>query len=369
LSYYQDLTDSRRVRHARVARSERFDNRPAGYDDRRRQAGDDTCQRRQPCRIQQDARVDRQFGGAKQIGRSEGEQRVEAPLREHHAECSSGHRQQHALDQQLPDDGQATGAEGRTDGNFLLSRGRSRDQQVRDVEACDGQQDADREVENQQGGLNIAGEHLTQWHQDDGRVSVEVVHRGESLAEAIHVGASRLEARSCLQPPDDADDAAPAVAPRAIAIQPRRRPDIGVVVHEAEGGRHHADDLRRDVIQMDEASDDAPVAAEARLPETMADDGRGRRIRPVVVFGERSAEHRLDAQQKKELMRHGLSTQPRRLAGAGERDRPRHPRGEPVEGPAFPLPVEPVRRRHAMVAPRSLVDHHDVAPLRIGQRA
>ena len=101
-----------------------------------------------PATYNKHARINRQLRHAEQGGRRECDERIEAPARERDAERSSGEREQHAFDQQLTDDRTARSAERRANGDFLPARGRSRNQQVRDVEACDREQHANGDVEH-----------------------------------------------------------------------------------------------------------------------------------------------------------------------------------------------------------------------------
>ena len=68
------------------------------------------------------------------------EQQVAAPDREAQADHAAGEAEQHALDEQLPDEPQAPGAERQADGDLPLAGGRAGDEQARDVAARDQQQ-------------------------------------------------------------------------------------------------------------------------------------------------------------------------------------------------------------------------------------
>ena len=68
-------------------------------------------------------------------------------------------------------------------------------QQVGDVEAGDREQHAHGEIQDQQRGLDGAGQDLAQRHERDRRVPVELVHRREAATDAIHVCASGVEVR------------------------------------------------------------------------------------------------------------------------------------------------------------------------------
>ena len=184
---------------------------------------------------------------------------------------------------------------------------------------------------------------------------------------------ARAVSRSCIRPQsaDNVDEAAiGGLAPWASAVELSREPHVGVLVHKAESRRHDADDLILPIVELDEASLDIPIAAEAVLPQTMADDGHERRIRPVVVLGNRTTEHRCDAKQRERTRarRPAAQTCDASPAPVKMSDRVRHV-ANPFERLAVALPIEPVRRRHAVFACRlPLVHHHQAVALWIRQR-
>ena len=167
-------------------------------------------------------------------------------------------------------------------------------------------------------------------------------------------------------------------APVAAAIETVRGPESDLLIEELEPLRHHADDPHRRVVDLHGAADDRGIAAEARLPEAMREDGNRRRIRTIVLRREETAVQRTHAEQREELPRHDLDVQPRRFADARERHGAAAPRREVLEGAAFALPVHPVgggvpaaraaRLDGAHLELRHvLVDHHQLVAVRIGQ--
>ena len=111
------------------------------------------------------------------------------------------------------------------------------------------------------------------------------------------------------------------------------------------------------------------IAAEAVLPEAMADERDKRRIGPIVVFrNDARPRIRRHAEHREKLVRDGLHPESASPPRAGQRVRPRLPRRESLERAAVTLPVQPVRRRDAVFGygVRTLVDHHQVVTLGYG---
>ena len=86
-----------------------------------------------------------------------------------------------------------------------------------------------------------------------------------------------------LQPGDDVDEAPECSRHGRVAIEPERAPQVVVLIDEPKAGGHDADHLDRPVVQLDEAPHDVRVAAEAPLPQLMAEDSTLRSLGPVVL--------------------------------------------------------------------------------------
>jgi integrase len=74
----------------------------------------------------------------------------------------------------------------------------------------------------------------------------------------------------------------------------RRAPHVGVRIDETEAGRHHADDLRRPIADLNDAPDDVRITAEAALPQLLAEDSNARTGWEIVLWRHRPSEQRLD---------------------------------------------------------------------------
>ena len=60
-------------------------------------------------------------------------------------------------------------------------------------------------------------------------------------------------------------------------------------VGQRESARHDADDAPRDAVELDDLVDDARIAAEAVLPDAVAEDDHRRAARTVLVLREAAA--------------------------------------------------------------------------------
>ena len=125
-------------------------------------------------------------------------------------------------------------------------------------------------------------------------------------------------------------------------------PDIGVLMNEPEACRHHADDLRRPIVQLDDAADDGGVAGEAALPQLIAEHRDAGCVRTIVGLRRHAAEEWRDAEQWKEFRGHELHVQSNRIADAGQRRGGRPPGRQALKRAAVALPIEPVGGRHAV---------------------
>src|SRR5262249_48888106 len=140
--------------------------RPAAFFERFVERGESACQsgndsedqagqeRERAGKAEHDA-VDADLFSSRQIVRETAGQRVYAPGRQQQPYRAAGHGQQQAFGQQLPHDPPASRAERRADGDLLLSRFGSRQQQVGHVGASDQQEEADRDQQRQQSRTRI----------------------------------------------------------------------------------------------------------------------------------------------------------------------------------------------------------------------
>ena len=159
--------------------------------------------------------------------------------------------------------------------------------------------------------------------------------------------------RRCrLEPGDDVDEAAGGLAPRSTAIElvARSRRRCPGDMNRKPAGMTPMTSAGLSFNWID-AADDARVAAEASLPQLMAEDGDPRRVRPVVLGRHRPAEQRLRrrAAGRTPRRRAARSIASARRRRSASRARRRHAASD-CERAALALPVEPVGRRDGVAA-------------------
>ena len=82
--------------------------------------------------------------------------------------------------------------------------------------------------------------------------------------------------------------------------------------------RRHADNGEGGAVESDDLAGDAGVAAEALLPQLMADDRDRRRSGPIFRRVERAPERSLDAEQREIGRSDNLALQPLGRARVGQ---------------------------------------------------
>ena len=109
--------------------------------------------------------------------------------REHEAEHSTHQAQEDALDEQLPDDAPARGAEGHPDGDLARAVRRSRQQQVGDVRAGDQQHEGHRGEQHEERLPGIAHDGFLQRHHRHALLAVaDRILRRQPRCNAGHLG-------------------------------------------------------------------------------------------------------------------------------------------------------------------------------------
>src|SRR5438067_9940043 len=83
----------------------------------------------------------------------------------------------------------------------------------------------------------------------------------------------------------------------------RGSPDMNILRGEREAGRHYTDDGVLLVIENNLTTQQAPIAAESSLPQTVTDERHMLRFGAVLISRKTPAEHRLDAQHLKQVVR------------------------------------------------------------------
>ncbi len=245
--------------------------------------------------------------------------RPRAPLGEDRSHDPTRDREDHALGEKLPHDTPRARPESGADGEFPTPPGRARQQQVRHVGAGDQQHEADRSEQHEKDALDAADDVFLEGHEGDPRPLVRLrVRRLQVPRDPVHVRAGLLRGHPRAQATDDAGPHAdPAVAKGLIRPLSDRYVDVRFVGH-GRTGRRHADDGVGLAVERDALARDVLRHRELALPHALPqhDDRPGTGL--VLLRKKRPAQHRLDAEQRKELGRDHVGLEPLRLARPGQ---------------------------------------------------
>jgi hypothetical protein len=259
-------------------------------------------------------------------------------------------------------------------GDFLTPADAARHEQVRHVDAGDEQNEPDGAQQQQQRLLRAAHDGFGERrHNDAPPFVLRRVRRLETRGDDVEVGAGLREGDAGFQAGDHAQPVGAAVLER-FRVEDEGHPELRALRdREAEAAGHDARHGSLSAFEGDRLADDRTVAAEAALPELEGEDG-GRIAPGLFVFRiEGAAEHRGDAQQRKERRRDGLAPQALGRGPLDERHVVLRVSGHGRERPVLRAPVDEVQRRggEAVDVPGGVrVDHaHELRRLRVGQRA
>src|SRR5262245_25987943 len=231
--------------------------------------------------------------------RADGQNQIDSPPRQRHAESPSSHGQQYALSQQLPHDAPSAGAHRHTHGDFSLPRRSARQQQVGHVRAGDQQHASDGAQQDQQRRPDIANDGVSQRRD---RHAIALIGVGilffQRYRDVLHLGASLLDRGARLQPRHAIQTrVVAATLPTRTAAQLAGGNPYLDAVGKPVAGRHHADHGIATVTQLDRSIDDVRIAAEAPQPQRVAEHDHRRRARLVFLAGEDSPQRGIDAQR------------------------------------------------------------------------
>ena len=211
-------------------------------------------------------------------------------------------REQDALGQQLLDETAAAGADRRAQGHFALAHGRTREQEVRDVDARDEQQQADRAEQRVQRGPEEADDFVCERHGE--RRPAFVGRRKLPLDTRVkrsQLGVGLFERDAGLQARDRFDEMRAAAVLGEIPDESLVHVDAGWKVEARSRDAQHGVELP---VQLHRPSDDVRVAAVSRAPQTIADDDRALAGDMERLRAEAGSERRPDAQHAEEIRAH-----------------------------------------------------------------
>src|SRR6185436_572980 len=167
---------------------------------------------------------------------------------------------------------------------------------------------------------------------------------------ALQLFGKAVEARARLLDRDARPQAADGVKDGGVAgrvrlLQPHRPPQLRRRnVDRREAFRHHADHLMALAVDRDGAADDAWIAAEAALPQAVAEHDHARGVRHVVFLAEPASERRPRAGDVEVVVGRLLAEQRLRHLSPGEAGAPAPDAGQALEDVLLCFPVELLRR-------------------------
>ena len=277
---------------------------------------------------------------------------------------AADHGEQHALDEQLPDDPPPARTERDANRDFARPVGGARELQVGDVGAGDEQDEGDRAHQRPEHRLDLRADDEVEERRDlRGEVLVAVLVLIRQLrGDVLHLAAGLLER-------DAVGQAAVGHEGPPLARQPEygrplghRHPDLALErPFEAVG--HHADDRRGNRVDADRFADHRGIGRIARFPDAAADQRNRRRTLLVVVGDEASSELGLHADHVERVRRDEPSgiRLGERLVAADDHRAVLDERHVAAKGAARGAPILVVLERHAHAAASLVtgVDPHD----------
>jgi hypothetical protein len=187
-----------------------------------------------------------------------GEHRPQAGKAQGDAENPANEGEEYALGQELPEESEASGAEGRTNRKLLLSRLGARQQQVGKVRAGNQEHETHCPLQHPERGRNAADEILLKAVEAQAMIlrvgcvnfRIELVPLNE---HALHVCSGLNHAHVVPQATNEVEEMAAAVS-GVRGIQRQRQPDLHLRVVNVVAGGHDAHDARRNAVDADDAA-------------------------------------------------------------------------------------------------------------------
>jgi hypothetical protein len=322
----------------------RFGKRARGVRPRREEAGrqpeDEAGEQRDEGHEAQHRTVERHRVRQGEAGRAQLEEQRQAPPADGQARRAAEDGQQQALRRELPRDPPGSGPERLADRDLLPPLARPGQQQVAHVDAGDQEHEPDAGEEGEQGraraahGVFVQGPDL-----ELQAVPLELSElRAEPPGDRPRLPPGRVDRDAAPQPAEDAQVVE--VAGGGVDPLRERHPRVDVFgharvggEHEAEPRRHHAHHRRRSALEPDRLPDGGGVAAEAPLPQAVAQEDRAA-VAPPLPGKERPAQGRSGAEDAEEVARVEAHLELLGLAAAGQGAAAHPDPGEAGKGPA-----------------------------------
>ena len=232
---------------------------------------------------------------------------------------------------------------------------------------------ADRRLQQQERLAEVADDELReglQPHTRPARVGVGM-SGPQARDDRIEIFPRGLRPDPRFHDAEDAQEGRAAPGPPRIRLQDEGRHELRARRQKRVLRGEDADDRVGLAVQRQDVAEDAAVAAEARLPEPVGEEGDARASRPFLFRHRRAPERRAGAQDSEEVARHPLGRQRDGLVDAGQVGAPSAVREESVEASGVLAELEEVRDREGLpVAPGlERVDREEPLGVREGEPA
>ena len=314
------------------------------------------------------ARKDGRFDTIEQVHRKPGDA---------NAGYAARHREYEAFHEHLADDTAAVGAESQSNGEFAPAATGAGEQQIGEIHTRDRKDQSGGAAYYQKRGPQLTRQVLLQRIGGDDQIPSEpgrenLIFGPDKISQAIQVRVYFFSGHANLTAGKEGggeDRPRGHDRPMKRFVQRQGHPDL-CAAREVEALRHDADDGARQTIDGHGLSGDICVAAQAASPEVVAQNDRGRRLRPFFLRPKITPYARPHAHHAKERCRNLRRIQLLRSLHAGPVHVDPVERGNFFEDPVTLAQTVIIRHRAYVFAIRSrpFADPVDALGAGIGER-
>ena len=335
------------------------------------QAGDDGDRQRE----REHERIDDDVGGTRDAVRVRREQSAQTGTGEERADRCADDREHDAFGEKLLHHAAPARAERRPDGELLLARVGSREQEIGEVRARNDQHESDDALQNPDRRLHAADDVVLQRIDPKpmpGRVRHVGIRRDVLPVHELHleVRPRQRERHARLEATDQIEKVAAAVS-RIDGIQRERQPQLDLLIVHVVAARHDADDARLHAVDVEDRAERVLVRAERPLPQLVRENRDVFGVRQRVFAGEHPSADRLNAERRHQLVRDERGDGTARHVGAEIRC-PNRVGADRVERPVALAELQEFWRGHPeLIEPepwKLAGDEHQTLRLRVPER-
>ena len=338
---------------------------------RRPQAEQDGGERRDEESENENGQIERNFLEARDVVRSQGDERVPHPKRDEHSQHSAQQRNDKTFDQKLPNDLDTTRSDRGANSKLSRARGAACSKQIRQICASYEENQSNRADKKREIRAIFADQIFEQRHDDNANLCIRRrINFFQPRRDCFHLGPRLLDRHAGLEPaPDKHHRMMRTIHPRRVVASSRQgEPRVGVL-RRSHLRRHHTDNGEVRIVKINRATDHIRIAIKGTLPQSVTDHDHRRAADFVFVFAKHAPEFRRQTNDVKEIFRDRGAGNALRFAArnAAEVARLFMRAGEILENRVVVLPVEIIRQRDRKILtwPGRFVQHHDAICFRI----